>query len=170
MPSVTVTRVIEAPAHVVFRTVADIGHFSQAVPHIVNVEFLSEVRSGVGTRFRETRLMNGREASTELEVTEYVENDRVRIVSEAGGTIWDTVFTVSPAGAGTELTMVMDARPQKLSARLAVPLMLRMVKGAVATDMDAVKVFCERPAAGSEGSEAEIAGAPADASRSVEPG
>ena len=170
MPSVTVTRVIEAPADVVFRTVADIGHFSQAVPHIVNVEFLSEVRSGVGTRFRETRLMNGREASTELEVTEYVENDRVRIVSEAGGTIWDTVFTVSPAGAGTELTMVMDARPQKLSARLAVPLMLRMVKGAVATDMDAVKVFCERPAAGSEGSEAEIAGAPADASRSVEPG
>lgn len=150
MPSVTVTRVIDAPADVVFRTVADISHFSEAVPHIVNVEFLSEVRSGVGTRFRETRLMNGREASTELEVTEYVENDRVRIVSEAGGTIWDTVFTVSPAGGGTELTMVMDARPQKLSARLAVPLMLRMVKGAVATDMDAVKTFCERT--GSEAS------------------
>ena len=170
MPSVTVTRAIEAPADVVFRTVADIGRFSEAVPHIVNVEFLSELRSGVGTRFRETRVMNGREASTELEVTEYVENDHVRIVSEAGGTVWDTVFTVSPAADGTELTMVMDARPQTLSARLAVPLMLRMVKGAVAQDMDAVKAFCERPAAGSEDSGAETACAPAAASRSVEPG
>jgi uncharacterized membrane protein len=151
MARVTVTRVVDAPADVVFRTVADIGHFSQAVPHIVNVVFLSDVRSGVGTRFRETRLMNGREASTELEVTEYVENDRVRIVSEAGGAVWDTVFTVSPADDGTELTMVMDARPQTLSARLSVPLMLRMVKGAVARDMDAVKAFCERTASESAG-------------------
>ena len=151
MATVTVTRVVDAPADVVFRTVADIGHFSQAVPHIVNVEFLSEVRSGVGTRFRETRVMNGREASTELEVTEYVENDRVRIVSEAGGAVWDTVFTVSPAAEGTELSMVMDARPRTLSARLAVPLMLRMVKGAVARDMDAVKAFCERTAPESAG-------------------
>ena len=170
MPSVTVTRVIESSADVVFRTVADIGRFSQAVPHIVNVEFLSELRSGVGTRFRETRVMDGREASTELEVTEYVENDHVRIVSETGGAIWDTVFTVSPAGEGTELTMVMDARPQTLSARLAVPLMLRMVKGAVAKDMDAVKAFCERPENGAEDGGAETAGAPADASPSVEPG
>lgn len=144
MARITVTRVVDAPAEVVFRTVADIGHFSEAVPHIVNVEFLSEVRSGVGTRFRETRLMNGREASTELEVTEYVENDRVRIVSEAGGAVWDTVFTVSPGDDGAELRMVMDARPRTLAARLSVPLMLRIVKGAVARDMDAVKAFCER--------------------------
>ena len=31
--------------------------------------------------------------------------------------------------------------------------MLRMVKGAVAKDMDAVKAYCERPAAESEGSD-----------------
>jgi uncharacterized membrane protein len=146
MASVTVARSIEAPAGVVFRTVSDINHFSEAVPHIVNVEFLSEVKSGVGTRFRETRVMNGREASTELEVTEYVANDRVRLVSDAGGAVWDTVFTVSASGAETELTMTMDARPHTLAARLAVPFMMRMVKGAVERDMDAVKTFCERPA------------------------
>ena len=78
----------------VFRTVAHVEQFSQAVPGILRVEFLSEVKSGVGARFRETRMMMGREASTELEVTEYVENERVRIVSEAGGALWDTVFTV----------------------------------------------------------------------------
>ena len=161
MASVRVTRVIDAPAEVVFRAVSDIGHFSQAVPHIFRVKFLSDVRSGVGTRFRETRLVEGREASTDLEVTEYAENERVRIVSEAGDAVWDTVFTVAPAGEGTELKMVMDARPQTLSARLVVPLILRMVKRAVATDLDAVKAFCERhdPESSAEG-ESEQAGAP----------
>ncbi|MCE2540939.1 MAG: SRPBCC family protein [Acidobacteria bacterium] len=90
MANVTVTRRIDAPADVVFRVVAHVEQFSQAVPGILRVEFLSEVKSGVGARFRETRMMMGREASTELEVTEYVENERVRIVSEAGGALWDT--------------------------------------------------------------------------------
>jgi hypothetical protein len=84
MSRVVVRRAVVAPVETVFRTVADITHFSRAIPHIVNVEFLSAVRSGVGTRFRETRRTNGREMSTELEVTEYAANDRVRIVSDAG--------------------------------------------------------------------------------------
>ena len=146
MPNVTVARRIDAPVDVVFRTVAHVEQFSQAVPGVLRVEFLSEVKSGAGVRFRETRMMMGREASTELEVTEYVENERVRIASEAGGALWDTVFTVAPDGAGTELKMVMDARPQTLSARMTVPLIIGTVRKAVEQDMDAVTSFCERPA------------------------
>ena len=145
MANVTVTRRVDAPADVVFRTVAQVEQFSQAVPGILRVEFLSEVKSGVGARFRETRMMMGREASTELEVTEHVENERVRIVSEAGGALWETVFTVVPDGEGAELKMVMDARPQTTSARMTMPLVLGMVRTAVEKDMDAVKAFCERP-------------------------
>ena len=146
MPSVTVTRRIDAPPEAVFRTVAHVEAFSEAVPHILRIEFLSDVRSGVGARFRETRMLMGREASTELEVTEYVENERVRIVSEAGGALWDTVFTVAPDGAGAALKMVMEARPQTMSARMTVPLMLGAVRKAVEQDLDAVKSYCERPA------------------------
>ena len=145
MANVTVTRRIDAPADVVFRAVAHIEQFSQAVPGILRVEFLSEVKSGVGARFRETRMMMGREASTELEVTEYVENERVRIVSEAGGALWDTVFSLAADGEGTELRMVMDARPQTASARMTVPLIIGVVRKAVEQDLDAVKSFCERP-------------------------
>jgi len=146
MANVTVTRRIDAPADVVFRTVAHVEQFSEAVPHILRVEFLSEAKSGVGARFRETRMMMGSEASTELEVTEHVENERVRIVSEAGGALWDTVFTVVPDGEGTELKMVMDARPRTTSARMTLPLIIGAVRKAVEQDMDAVKSFCERPA------------------------
>jgi carbon monoxide dehydrogenase subunit G len=144
--NVTVSRRIEAPVDFVFRTVAEIERFSEAVPHILRVEFLSEVKSGVGARFRETRMMMGREASTELEVTEYVENERVRIVSEAGGALWDTVFTVAPDGQGTELKMVMDAQPRTMSARMTMPLIMGAVRKAVEQDMDAVKAYCERSA------------------------
>ena len=144
MANVTVTRRIDAPADAVFRTVAHVEQFSQALPHVLRVEFLSEVKSGVGARFRETRMMMGREASTELEVTEYVENERVRIASEAGGALWDTVFTVAPDGEGTELKMVMDASPLTTGARMTLPLVMGAVRKAVEQDMDSVKAFCER--------------------------
>ena len=73
-------------------------------------EFLSDTHTGVGTRFRETRVMKGKEQPTELEITEYIENERVRMVADSHGTVWDTVFSVALYGDGTRLTMVMDAR------------------------------------------------------------
>jgi len=48
----SVTRTIQAPAKTVFGTIAHIENFKQAVPAIVNVEFTSESRSGVGTKFK----------------------------------------------------------------------------------------------------------------------
>ena len=136
-------RTIDAPVDRVFETVAHIENFQQAIPHITNVEFLTESHTGVGTGFRETRLMRGREATTELEVTEYEPNQRVRLVSDAGGTVWDTVFVVRPSGDGSELSMVMDARPYKLMARIVNPVISRMITTAIEADLDAVKAYCE---------------------------
>ena len=99
----------------------------------------------MGARFRETRLMGGRRATTELEVTEYVPDERVRFVSDQGGTIWDTTFTVEPGpdGRATRLVLVMEARPYKLVSRLVTPLMKGVVAKAIATDLDAVKAYAE---------------------------
>ena len=144
MSRTSTSRTINAPIDKVFDTVAHIEQFSQAIPHIETVEFLSENKTGVGARFRETRLMNGRKATTELEVTEYVANERIRIVSDAGGTIWDTLFTVAAKDDRTELTMTMDADAYKLSAKLMNFLIMGMVRKALEQDMDAVKRFCEQ--------------------------
>ena len=146
MTRTRIVRTIDAPVEVVFGAVADASNFSKAVPDIVRVEFLGGSRVGVGTRFRETRVMRGREASTVLEVTEYVRNERVRMVADAGGTVWDSLFTVAGVGVGgrrTRLELVMEARPYRLMARLMVPLMRRVVAKAVEGDMDAVKGWCE---------------------------
>jgi uncharacterized protein YndB with AHSA1/START domain len=144
MASTVVTRTIQAPVEQVFDAVAHIDRFSQIVEDIVRVEYLSEHERGVGARFRETRRMNGNEETVELEVTEYVENDRVRIVADAGGTVWDTLFTVAAGDRETTLTMTMEARAHKLLAKLINPLIKGMVRKSVEKDMDAVKVFCER--------------------------
>lgn len=145
MGRITVTRQVTAPVERVFDAVAHIENFKEAVPDIVGVEFLSDTKRGVGTRFRETRQMGKRTATVELEVTEYVANEHIRIVSDAGGTIWDTTFRVQAAGAGrAELSMVMDDKAYRLLAKLMNPMIRPMVRKAVERDLDAVKTYCER--------------------------
>ena len=128
MARITVTKTINAPLHVVFATVADIRQFAEAIPHIVGYEFLSETQTGVGTRFRETRVMHGKEASTVLEVTEYVENQRTRLVADSHGTVWDSVFEVREEGGATVLTLTMDAKAYKLLPKLMNPLICGMIR------------------------------------------
>lgn len=144
MGQTAVTRTVRAPIANVFDAIAHIESFAEIVPEIVKVEFLSDQKRGLGARFRETRLMGKREAATELEVTEYVENERVRMVADAGGTIWDTLITTREVGDGeVELAMVMESRPYKLAAKLFTPLISGMLRKALAKDLDAVKAHCE---------------------------
>ena len=139
MGKTTATRLIKAPVDKVFKAISDVKTFEETNPNIVKIELLSDQSSGVGTKFRETRNMNGREATTELEFTEYAENEHVRIVSDAGGTIWDTVMKLTPEGEITRLDMQMDARPYKLMSKIINPLISGMVNKAVQEDMDGLK-------------------------------
>lgn len=145
MSTISVTTTIKAPLEEVFQTVADIRIFSEAVPDIVEMEMLSEVSTGKGTRFRETRMINGKEATTELEVTEYVENERIRLVADSHGTVWDSVFTVSESHNHTELKLVMEAKAYKLLPKLMNPFVKGFMKKALQKDMEAVKNYCENP-------------------------
>lgn len=143
MKPIRTSRTIAAPLELVFKTISDVRNLRKAVPHITKVEFLSDQQVGAGTRFRETRVMNGREHSVELEVSEYIEADRVRMISDAGGTIWDTLFTVSDGSANVKLEMKMEIKPHTVFARIITPLIRGMVVKGVESDMDAVKTFCE---------------------------
>ena len=145
MTTTTVKRTIQAPIESVFEAVAHIENFQRICPDITGVEFLSGNKTGVGARFTETRRMGKREGKTTLEVTEYVPNERVRLVSDQGGTIWDTVFTTKPVSGGSvELSMVMEARAYRLLSKLINPLIRGMIRKFIERDMDAVKAHCEK--------------------------
>jgi hypothetical protein len=151
----SVNRNIKAPIDVVFRRISEVEEFAEVSEDVLEIEFLTESTHGVGTRFRETRDMNGRRVTNELEITELVEHDRVRFVSDAGGTIWDTVMAVSSKGDVTELQMTMDARPYKLMARIMNFVIEPMVTKAVTKDMGQLKEWCEAHTSG-------VAGGPSD--------
>lgn len=143
MKPICISLAIAAPLDVVFQAVSDVRNFREAVPHIVNIEFLTDQQVGEGTRFLETRLMNGREQTVELEVAEYVDNDRVRMISDEGGTIWDTLFTFADHSDSVQLDMQMDIKPHTLFARIITPLIRGMVVKGVESDMNALKKHCE---------------------------
>ena len=145
MSRTTVSKTINAPLDLVFKTVADINEYSKVQPHIVKVEFLSGIKLGAGTRFRETRLMKGKEVTTELEVIEYVENDRCRIVSNTHGTIWDSIMTVKQVDGFTLLTLTMDANTKGIINKIIKYMISGMLKKAIEKDLDGIKVYCERP-------------------------
>lgn len=144
MTRTTITRNIAAPVELVFRTIADISNYSEVIPQIVGFEMVSGDKPAVGTRFRETRLMKGKEMTTELEITEYLENDRIRMVADSHGTVWDTLFTVKQGQGQTELNITMEARAHKLLPKLINPFIKGMIRNLIAKDMDAVKAHCER--------------------------
>ncbi len=143
MAKTTTARQINAPIEVVFDTIAHIENFSKAVPAIVSTEFVTEQTRGSGTRFLETREFRGKKMTHELKVGIYEPNSRVQMISEAGGVIWDSMFTVEERDGGTLMTLGMEARPQKFLARIMVPLMLKMCSSAVEGDMDSLKTYCE---------------------------
>lgn len=140
---VTEERLIHAGIERVFQVISSPEGFQQAVSHITKIEYLSEQQAGAGTRFRETRLMNGREASATLEIAEYVRPNHVRMISVEGGTEWDTSFRLTAENDCVRMNMRMDARPRTILAHLMVPMILGMVRRAVAADMDAIQSYCE---------------------------
>ena len=148
MTRVAVRRSIEAPVETVFRAVSEIEHFPTIQPDVVAIEFLTGSRTGLGTRFRETRRQGKREMVTELEVTEHLDNERVRMVTDSHGTVWDTLFEVRPSGAHSELEITMDARPHKLLPRIMNPLMKGFFRKGMNTFIDLLRDHCEAQARG----------------------
>ncbi|MFK8113150.1 MAG: SRPBCC family protein [Rubripirellula sp.] len=143
MGQISVTKVIQAPPAIVFQAIADVPNLSNAVPYIKEIEILSDTQSGVGTRFRETRVMHGKEYITVLEVTEYSQDDHVRMVADEGGTVWDSLFQLIPRGDGTRLEMTMESRPYKWTSKIVTPLIQSIVQRGVEVNMDCVKKYCE---------------------------
>jgi carbon monoxide dehydrogenase subunit G len=139
----TSVRTINATTDRVFRAVADPEEFQKAIAGGSSVECLTGSRSGVGMRFRSTRLVKGKPSTFEPEITEFVPGEHVRLVNVTHGTLWDSTFSVRAAGRATVLTLTMDATT-RLLARVMTRLIAGMVQKALDTDMDAVRAYCER--------------------------
>lgn len=96
-----------------------------------SVQKMEEITKGplkVGTRYRETRLMNGRSATAELEVTAYDKEAGIySVTSEQSGISATYHYTFKPENGGTRINLVCEASGKGLM-KLMVPLVVRVMK------------------------------------------
>ena len=142
---VTVTRSIAAPVEQVFGMVSSVHEMAKLFPdRVLKIETLSENETGVGARHRELRLLGKREDVVEIETTEYVPNERVVSVADKAGSLWYTGFDLAPEGAGTLVTLTMEAQPKHVFARIMNAFMKSALRKGAATEVDEIKAHLER--------------------------
>jgi carbon monoxide dehydrogenase subunit G len=117
---------VAAPPERVFAIAIDIPRWPERISAIDRIELLTPGPVGVGTRFRETRTMHGREASEEM-TFESIDPPRTFVlVAESHGARYRAEHTFDPEGDGTRLTLTFESVPVTLAARLLTPLALIM--------------------------------------------
>lgn len=117
MKTISVSRHVNAPVERVEALLTDIEHAAEHIRGIKRVEMLTEGPFGVGTRWRETRVMFGKEATEEMEVTEYVPQKYYAVEAESHGTRYRSVFKFEPSNGGTNVTLEFGATPISRFAR-----------------------------------------------------
>lgn len=122
MAAVTVTQKIDAPVDQVFGAFIDLDRWAERISGIVRVEKLTDGPAGLGTRFRETRIMFKREATEEMEFSEFEPNQSYTLTCESCGARYETVHQFRYDGDGTVVEMTMSIQPISFMAKLMSPL------------------------------------------------
>ncbi len=146
MPSFTMSERVEAPVDRVFNVFSDIPRAQEMVDQIVRIEMLTDGPVGVGTRWRETRMMFKREATEEMEVTAFEAGRSYTVGCESCGCAYESIWRFVSDGDATFVEFEMSYRPLTVFARVMSPLgrvMLPMMKKCLAKDFQALKTVAE---------------------------
>ena len=145
MKPVTVSATIAADPDRVYEAIVDIERLTETSPATMSVEFLSEQRSGPGTRYRETRRMGKTSRDFDLELAACDASARTaRFVSEMEGTLWDTTMKVEPRGEGSYVEFTMAAKTRSKLKSLLFSGMRPMFRKGMTRQVDGLKAYCER--------------------------
>lgn len=137
---------IRGTQQVVFEAVSDLEHAAERIGAIKEIEMLTDGPVGKGTRWRETRLMFGKECTEEMEITEFDPPSGYTVSADNCGCRYTTRFSVRPDGAETIVEMSFRATPTSLKGRLLAPmgmLMQPMMKKMVMQDLRDMKAHVE---------------------------
>lgn len=146
--SVVVERRIAAAQGRVWEALTDLGGMERMVSGVTKVEVLSKGTFGVGTRWRETRRMFGKDATEEMWVTASEPPERYVVEAESHGGHYVSEWDLRPGGP-TSMTvrMTFTAVPTGavtgLLAKVLGGIGARSVSRAVAKDLDDVAAWVE---------------------------
>ena len=119
MAVMTVQRDVAAPAERVWAICTDLERTRDVISAITALERTDGGSGfGVGTAWRETRVMFGRETTEAMEVTEIDEGRSYVVESLSRGVLYRSVMRVEPKGDGCTVAWDFGAEPQSTSGRL----------------------------------------------------
>lgn len=139
----TVSELIAAAPDDVYRVLTDVERGPEVLPGVSRVEVLSQERSGVGLKWRETRRMMGREASVELEIVDATPPHRLKIESRVMNTSYESIFTITAASGGTHLAHDFKSVGGGFLAGILEKMAAGTMKTSMQADLAAIKSYCE---------------------------
>ena len=127
MSGFTVSEWIACPPKRVFEFISDSNNAPKIVPSVISTVKLTEGPPKVGTRYRETRLINGKEEHAELEVSEYAESElyAMRNVTDGIETVYR--YRLHPERDGTHIVLVCEVKAAGVK-KLMVPFVASVLK------------------------------------------
>jgi len=153
MATFHLTQYIEAPPRKVFELASDFASAPDYINGIARVEMLTDGPVGVGTRFRETRVMFKREATEEMEITGFDPPRSYTLGCQSCGCRYTSRFEFLPRDNGTQVKMRFDAEPLTFMAKVLSVILRPMMKACVkacAKDLDDLRRAAEGDGTGGE--------------------
>ena len=148
MPKFNVTTRIERPRNEVFRLFTNFDDMPRLIDKITSIEVLTEGPPGKGTRFRETREMFGKEATEEMEITDFHADESYTCEADSHGMHYRCIYQFEPVGHSTDVYCEFEAKPVTLVAKIVSPLtgwlMMGTTKKEFSRDMDDLKNAAEQ--------------------------
>ncbi len=146
MARFTIDKYIDARREVVFDTALDLHSAAENIRGIEQLEVLTEGPIGLGTRFRETRIMFKKEATEVMEISVFDRPSRFVYKAESHGCKYLTSYDLVQEGTGTRLSLVFLAEPQTFMAKvlgIVFSFMMKACMKEVDKDLEDLKAVAE---------------------------
>jgi carbon monoxide dehydrogenase subunit G len=111
----------------VFDFIADSENASKVVSSVKSMVKLTEGPVGVGTRYRETRLMNRKEAHSELEIVEFDPHQKYAMKNVTEGIESVYRYHLQPEENGSRVDLSCEVKASGVK-KLMVPLVVSILK------------------------------------------
>ena len=146
---ISVDTEITKPKEVIWSTITEIENCSNIISSIIDLQILNQPKDSlVGLKWKETRLMFGKESSEIMWITESVENEYYCTRAESHGSAYITKLSLSDIGNNTLLTISFTGETQTLFAKIASACMGVFIKNsmkkALLKDLEDIKKHVEQ--------------------------
>ncbi len=131
----------------VFNAFSDLKNLENNVRAIKSIELLTPGVVGIGSSFKETRVMFGKESSETMEITQFSPPDYFKEEAQSNGMHYVTEWRFTDEGNKTTVSIDFSGTATTLTAKLLNVLFSFMVGGmkkAFLADMDDLKKMLEK--------------------------